>query len=174
MDMGIGIDGVDGAKESNSENALLAWATARIDQLVNEKSAGEHLCELIDWIAYFTREHFGFQQRLLKECSQHREYLLNRVAVHCEFRRNLSRLCIDMMRGDPTVLERLRSLCHELQQDAQAHDQGIFEIVRNGGASPKLRKKRRRGQLAVEAARLFECHIPVSAGEAATLSRVGT
>jgi hypothetical protein len=156
MEMGIGIGSPDGVAENDQQKALLTWATARIDQLANEKGAREHLGELLDWVAYFTREHFGFQQRLLNECSQYREYLLSRVAVHCEFRRKLAQLCVDMMRRDSTVPERLRSLCHELLQDGQAHDEVFSEIVRKGGADPKLRKKPRRGQVAVEAAHLFK------------------
>jgi hypothetical protein len=145
MNMGIGI------AEHDRQNALLASAAARIDPATNIREAREQVVDLLDWLAYFTREHFGFQQRLLNECSQHREYLLNRMAIHNEFRRRLAQLCLDTMRGDATVPARMRALCEELQDDARAHDDVFASILRNDGASPKLRRKPRRGPISVEA-----------------------
>lgn len=156
MDIGTGIRSPGGVGEDNQQQALLAWATARIDELANQRGDKPQLGETLDWLAYFTREYFGFQQRMLTECSQHREYLFSRMAVHCEFRRRLAQLCVDMVRRDPTVPERLSGLCHDLLADAQAHDKMLSEILRNGEAAPRLRKKPRRGEPAAMASRVFE------------------
>lgn len=150
MNMGIGI------AENDRQNALLASAAAKIDQAATTRDAREQVGDLLDWLAYFTREHFGFQQRLLNECSQHREYLLSRMAVHGEFRRRLAQLCVDTMRGDATVPQRMRALCQELQEDARAHDAVFVSILRDDGVSPRLRRKPRRGHIPVEAGPQFE------------------
>jgi hypothetical protein len=142
--------------ENDQQKALLAWATASIEQFTHQKGPAEHFGQMLDWVAHFTREHFGFQRRLLNECSQQREYLMSRVEVHCDFRRKLAQLYMDSMHGDSTVPERLRALCNELLQDAQAQDQAFSEIVRGSGASPKVRKTPRQRPLAQEAAKLFE------------------
>jgi hypothetical protein len=135
---------------NDQQEALLSWAATRIDQIRQESDFKEHLAGLLDWIAHFTRERFGFQQRLLTECSQHREYFLRRMAVHCEFRRRLYGLYIDSLYQDPTVTERLRALCRDLLQDAQAHEKAILEMLRKDGAGPRLRTKPRRGQVAAD------------------------
>lgn len=138
----------DSIREFDRQHTLLAWAMARIDGLVTERTAKETLGEWLDWVAYFTREHFGFQRRLLNECGERRDYVLSRVAAHCAFRRQLAQLYIDMMRRDPTVAERLRALCHDLQQDLRAHDERLADLVRNGNQRPRLRRRPRYGQLA--------------------------
>jgi hypothetical protein len=129
---------------------LLRWATTRIDQIGKAGDYREQFAGLLDWIAHFTRERFGFQQRVLMECSQHREYLLRRVAVHCDFRRRLYALYIDSLYQDPTVTERLRALCHELLLDAQAHEKALLDLVRKDGPGPRLRAKPRRGQVVAD------------------------
>lgn len=155
--------GADGIRENHRHNELLAWATTRIDQLTSGECARQQLCEMLDWMAYFTREHFGFQQRLLAECSRQREHLLNRAAVHGEFRRQLAQLCIDSTRGDPSVPERLRALCHQLLADAQAEQAAFSDLVRASGKPPRLRADRRRRPLAEEAAQQFEARLPLRA-----------
>jgi hypothetical protein len=168
MDMGVGVRSPGAIDENNQQKALLAWATDRIDHLANDYGQAQRLGELLDWLAYFTREHFGLQQRLLNECSKQREYLLDRVNVHCRFRRRLAQLCIDTMRRDPSVPERLCALCHDLLADAQAQQDVLANIVREAAVGPKLRKKPRHGELATLATELFESRSPASAGEAAT------
>ncbi len=154
------MDSVSGNPESVLENdqqkALLAWATASIEQLTHHKGPMEHFGQMLDWVAYFTREHFGFQRRLLNECSQQREYLMSRMEVQCDFRRKLAQLYVDSMHGDTTVPERLRALCQELLQDAQAQEQAFSEIVCGSDASPKVRKTPRQRPLAQEAAKIFD------------------
>jgi len=148
MDMGFGTSSSDGIQESHRQQELLAWATHRIDQLTRQETAGNQVGDMLDWMAHFTREQFGFQQRLLKQCAEHQQYLFDRVAVHNEFRRKLARICVDMMRGDVTVPQRLQSLSHELLEDSQAQAQVLSELM--GSAGVKLRRKPRRGELATE------------------------
>jgi hypothetical protein len=155
MSMDIGIrkpnDAPTYVEENDRRQALLAWVSTRVEQLANQQDVREPLGELLDWVAYFTREHFGFQQRLLNECSQRREYALSRMATHSEFRKRLATICVDIVRCDPTVPERLRALCSDLRQDAQSHDDVVAQIVCSGSAGRKLRKKPRRPPLAANA-----------------------
>jgi hypothetical protein len=147
--------GADGIRENSRHNELLAWATSRIDELANGDCARQQVCEMLDWMAHFTREHFGFQERLLAESTRQREYLMNRAAVHGEFRRQLAQLCIDSTRGDPTVPERLRALCHQLLDDAQAAQEAFAELLSTSGKPARLRADRRRLPLADEADRIL-------------------
>ncbi|MDD5295302.1 MAG: hypothetical protein PHU46_00180 [Rhodocyclaceae bacterium] len=158
--MDQGTSSPEGLQEHDRQKALLAWATASIEQFAHRQGPMDHFGQMLDWVAYFTREHFGFQQRLLNECSQQRDYLMSRVAAHCDFRRELAQLYMDSMHGDATVPERLRTLCHELMQDAQAQEQAFADIVRGSGASLKVRKTPRQRPLAQEAAKLFESPAP--------------
>jgi len=150
----------EGIEENCRHNDLLARATAQIDQLVSGASARQYMGELLDWMAYFTREHFGFQERLMAECAKQRDYLAGRAAVHGEFRRKLARLCIDSTRGDPTVPERLRALCHEILDDAQAQHAALPDLLEEGGAAMRLRADRRRRPLAEDAAEALVARLP--------------
>lgn len=167
MDIGVGLEHPNVIDEDSRQRALLAWATARIDQM---GGLGEthQLDDFLDWMAYFTRECFGFQQRLLSQCSEQRDYLLSRVAAHCEFRRRLAGISIDMIRGDPAVPERLRELCHDLLADAEANAQKLTEIVAGGNAAPKLRRQPRRTHPAARARQLFA---PPDAADPVTVGR---
>jgi hemerythrin len=148
--------GADGIHENHRHNELLAWATRRIDQLTSGECARQQVSEFLDWMAYFTREHFGFQERMLAECCRQRDYLARRAAIHLEFRRELAQLCIDSTRGDPTVAERLSGLCHRLLADAQAEQDAFSELVRTGGKPARLRADRRRHPLSDEARQILE------------------
>jgi len=156
MDAGIGFGNLGGIDENNRQQALLAWATERIDQFTRDYSQAQHIGEFLDWLAYFTREHFGLQQRLLNECSRQQEYLLDRVKVHCEFRRRLAQLCIDSMRRDPSVGERLNALCHDLLADARAQQETLADIVREAAVPPRARRRPRHAELATQATQLFD------------------
>lgn len=164
--MGNEIDNnsLDCIKENDRQQALLAWATATIDRVTNQRGAGEYLSEMLDWVAYFTREHFGFQERLLNACSRQQEYVLSRMADHCEFRRKLARLYVDSLCQDPTVPERLRALCHDLLRDAQTHDAEFSDLIRGGETRARPRKRPRRGQLAVKATQLLDPDLLAEAG----------
>jgi hypothetical protein len=166
MVTGMDVRYVDGIEEGDRNQILLARATSEIDRIAGGNSGMEALGEMLDWLAHFTREHFGFQRRLLNDYSRHRDYLFDRVAVHCEFRRRLADLCIDMLRRDASVPERLSCLCRELLDDVQANDEFFSEIVRNGESDAKLRKKRRHGQLIVEPTHSVESGMPIERGEA--------
>lgn len=139
-------------QEDKRHQALLAKVTEAIDRFAETNAPRESLCEALDWMAHFTREHFGFQRRLLDQCSGHRDYLFRRAEVHAEFRRQLTQICLDMMRGDRTVPERLRSLCHQLLDDAQAQGQVLSDLMR--GSHVKVRRKPRHDQLESNAPRV--------------------
>jgi hemerythrin len=165
-----------GIEEDQDHRQFLAWATSQVDRLASERGAADSLCELLDWVAYFTREHFGFQERLLNECSQQREHVINRVAVHLEFRKKLAQLCVDSMRRDPTVSERLRSLCHELLDDTMQQHAVFSDLVGSacGTVGPRLRRKPRQGQLAIDAASMLEAQVRQSAsGQSSLRSSAG-
>lgn len=147
---------VDGVRENHRHNELLAWATARIDQLTSGDCARQQVCEMVNWMAFFTREHFGFQERLLAETTRQREYLSSRAVAHGEFRRRLAQLCVDGARGDQTVPERLRALCHDILEDARIQQETFSEIVTAGGKGERLRIDPRRERLAIEALRMFD------------------
>lgn len=154
------VKGVDGIRENHRHNELLAWATARIDQLAMGDCARQQVCELVDWMAFFTREHFGFQERLLAETTKQCEYLASRATVHGEFRRRLAQLCVDGTRGDRTVPERLRALCHDILEDARIQQETFSEIVSAGEKGNRLRIDQRRERLAIEALRMFDTYPP--------------
>lgn len=154
------VKGADGIRENHRHNELLAWATARIDQLTSGECARQQICELVDWMAFFTREHFGFQERLLAESARQREYLSDRTAVHCEFRRRLAQLCIDGTRGDHSVPERLRELCHDILEDARIQQEAFSELMTAGGKPTRLRTDPRRERLALEALQMFDTYPP--------------
>ena len=168
MDTGFGADNLRVIHENGQQKALLAWATARIDQM-EAAAQVRRLDDMVDWLAYFTREFFGFQQRLLSECGQQNEYLFGRIAAHNEFRRRLARLSLDMVRCDPSVPERLRSLCHDLLADAEANDQKLSEIFGSDIAALRLRRQPRRTQPATQARQLFER--PTNDADTAALAR---
>lgn len=154
------VKGADGIRENHRHNELLAWATACIDQLTSGDSARQQVCELVDWMAFFTREHFGFQERLLAETARQHEYLSNRTAVHGAFRRRLAQLCIDGTRGDRSVPERLRDLCHDILEDARIQQEAFSELVSTGSKRTRLRTDPRRERLAVEALQMFDSYLP--------------
>lgn len=154
------VKGADGAKENYRHNELLAWATSRIDLLTSGDYARQHVSDLVDWMAYFTREHFGFQERLLAETTQQREYLATRSAVHGEFRRRLAQLCIDGTRGDRTVPERLRQLCHDILEDARLQQEAFSDLMTASDQRTRLRIDPRRERLAIEALQMFDAYQP--------------
>jgi hypothetical protein len=155
MNVGVDLEKPSVIDENDQQKALLEWATARIDQITG-LGTGHQLGDYLDWLAYFTREFFGFQERMLKQCGEQHDYMFSRIKAHCEFRRRLAQLSIDMIRSDPTVPERLRNLCHDLLEDAEANGQKLADIIDHGMAPLKLRKQPRRTQPADRAAQLFE------------------
>jgi len=168
MDKAMGAGHPGGIDENNRQEALLAWATERIARLTHDFGGTRQLDGLLDWVAWFTREHFGLQQRLLTECGRRNDYLLERMRVHSEFRRRLAQLCIDTMRRDTSVAERLNALCHDLLADARAQQEKLAGIVREAAVAPKVRRKPRPGGLASLGGEPVDAPDPV-ASEAATL-----
>lgn len=131
-------------KEYTRQIALLNWASAKLEQLSHQGRTTDSINDLLDCLAYFTREHFGYQERLLKEYSSHRTYLMERMRVHGEFRHRLAHIYLDAMRGDATVAERLNALCQELWLDIQTQQETFAEVASKAEKEPKLRRKARR------------------------------
>lgn len=141
-------------REIAQHNALLAWVTGRID-LQPDKVCAEFLLNLANWLAFYTREHFGLQQRLFRECCFNPE-LADRAIAQFQYRRRLAELCLDIVRGDPTVTGRMRALCHEVLSDAQIHDGPFFDFIQSKGLDPVVRKRPRPDQLHACAGHLFD------------------
>jgi hypothetical protein len=145
--METGFATADGFMEGSQHLELLAAATTKIDELGSRREATEQFCDWLDWLAFLTREHFGLQLRLLQDCSQQREYLLDRVAVQHEFRRRLADLCIDAVQQDRDMLERFREVCHDILADTQSQHTMISDLMRSGTIHPKLRRGPRKGDV---------------------------
>jgi hemerythrin len=143
MDTHIDVAGIAGLKENARQIALLNWATARLEQLSHRSATGDGIKDMLDCLAYFTREHFGYQERLLKEYSDQHAYLMDRMAVHAEFRHRLAQIYMDATRSDVTVADRLNALCHELWLDSQTQQETFAEIVSKAKKIPKIRRKTR-------------------------------
>lgn len=145
---------VTGREEHERQNQLLERVTDRIDCLQRGNCAQHQMLELMDWMAHFTREHFGFQERLLAECGRQREHLVHRATVHAGFRRQLAQLCIDGMRGDLSVATRLSALCHQILDDARVEQETLSELLNASGKRLRARLDPRRQTLAETAARI--------------------
>ena len=147
---------IDCVDENLRHRDLLAWATARVDHLLADQSGRRGVSEMLDWMAHYTREHFGFQERLLAQLSQQRQYLIDRAQAHAQFRRRLAELCLDSVRGDKSVPGRLCDLCHEMMLDTETDLERFTETVRQHAHDMRLRAdRRRRIDLAAEAMQLF-------------------
>lgn len=144
MDTHIDTASPTSLKEYTRQLALLNWATAKLEQLSHRSGTADSINDLLDCLAYFTREHFGYQERLLKEYSSQRAYLMERMTIHGEFRHRLAHIYLDAMRGDATVAERLNALCQELWLDIQTQQEAFAEVASKAEAEPRLRRRPRR------------------------------
>ena len=151
MDKSRDTSGID---EFERQFGLLAWTTGRLDMLPAQKVQQELVQDMLDWLAHYTREYFGFQERLMREF-WNPEAFKARMHAHMNFRRKLSSLCLDMMRGDPTVAERMRALCHEMLEDAQAHDRPFVDFLKETQPPIRLRRKSQHNDPAKAVAQLF-------------------
>lgn len=131
------------SRETDRQLALLTWARTRIDRIASLANAGERIEDLLDFMAHFTREYFGFQERLLTEAAAQREYLLERSTAHAEIRSRLAQIYADAANGDPAAAKRLSSLCHELWLDIQTQQDEFSAVLRDGQETPRLRQKPR-------------------------------
>ena len=134
-----------GAQQYTQYQDQLARAVASVDGLTGTRPPREQVGEMLDWMAHFTREHFGLQQRLLQACTRQRAYVLERMEVHGEFRRQLAQLCLDLARGDPEVPERLRALCHRILEDACVQGETIARLM--GESAARVRQRPRWGDV---------------------------
>jgi hypothetical protein len=136
-DQSLGLD------EYHQHVELIARAAKKVDELGNDSTALHQISECMDWLAFLTREHFGMQLRLIRGCTQHGNYLLERSTLFSEYRRKLAELYIDAMRQDSSVPTRLKSLCHALLEDMQAEYARFMEVVRGNLEGLRQRKKQR-------------------------------
>jgi hemerythrin len=131
-----------GVKEIDEQCELLARTVGHLDQLADADVRAELLDNFLNWLAHFTREHFGFQQRLIRSCGDSQE-LLRCMAAHNDLRKRLSDLCLDALRRDATVATRLRDLGHQLLADVQTRDRGLLDHVRSQRLPVSFRRGRR-------------------------------
>ena len=143
-----------GIEEFERQFGLLAWTTGRLDMLPDNKVQRELMQDMLDWLAHYTREYFGFQERLMREFWNPDSFTA-RMQAHMKFRRRLSALCLDMMRGDPTVAGRMRALCHEMLEDVQTHDQPFVDFLKETRPPIRLRRKTRHNDPEKAVAQLF-------------------
>lgn len=131
------------SRETDRQIALLTWARTRIDRIASQVDAVERIEDLLDFMAHFTREYFGFQERLLSEAAAQREYLLERNAAHAEIRARLARIYADAVNGEPSAAQRLSSLCHELWLEINTQQDEFSAVLRDGSQTPRVRQKPR-------------------------------
>lgn len=127
-------------RETDRQLALLNWARTMIDRIAAEGDANDRIHDLLDFMAHFTREYFGFQERLLAASNAEHEHLLERQATHAQFRRRLAHTFADAVSGDPSVPKRLSELCHELWLDVQTQRDEFSAVVHRAGTDPMLRR----------------------------------
>jgi hypothetical protein len=106
--------------------------------------AGTEFEQVLDWLAAFTRRHFGQQLRLLEACCPEPAYVRERATTLVEFRRRLASLYLRSTVGEPTAAARLRLLCRDLLQDAECHDRRWQQLAAVGSAGVGVRRRPRR------------------------------
>jgi hemerythrin len=143
MDALVSIAEVTSSRESDRQLALLNWALTKIDRIAARSGPYDNLDDLLEFVAHFTREYFGYQERLLQEAATHHDHLIERKATHAEFRSRLARICADAANGEATVPRRLNALCVELWLDMQTQRDDFSAIVHSTDANPRLRSKPR-------------------------------
>lgn len=143
MDAIVNVAEVTSTREADRQLALLNWALTKIDRIAARSVPCDNLDDLLDFVAHFTREYFGYQERLLQEAAAHHEHLIERKATHAEFRSRLARVCADAANGDATVAKRLSALCHELWLDVQTQREDFSAIVHGSDSAARLRSKPR-------------------------------
>lgn len=156
MDTLANIAEVDCTKETARQRTLLDLARSRIDRLARLGQTGDGLDDLLDFMAYFTREYFGFQERILAESANHPEYLAERLATHAEFRSRLAHICADAPADNSDVIKRLSALCYELWLDLSMQQDQLTAIVRGSNTHVRLREKARMENPALKAILRFD------------------
>jgi hypothetical protein len=147
----VNVAEITSAKESDRQFALLNWARLKIDGIASRRDACESIDELLDFMAHFTREYFGYQERLLKEAAVHDGHLMQRKATHAEFRRRLAHIYADAVNGHANVPARLDALCHELWLDILTQRDEFSALVHSTEPPPKFRHAYRHDSKAFQA-----------------------
>lgn len=143
MDAIVNVAEVTSTREADRQLALLNWAMAKIERIASLSGPCDGLDNLLDFMAQFTREYFGYQERLLQEAAAQHEHLMERRKTHAEFRSRLARICADAANGDASVARRLNALCVELWLDVQTQRDDFSAIVHGTDSTPRLRSKPR-------------------------------
>jgi hypothetical protein len=131
------------ARESDRQFALLNWARLKLDGLAARRNTGESIDELLDFMAHFTREYFGYQERLLKEAAVDQGHLMKRKATHAEFRRRLAHIFADAVNGHADVPARLHALSHELWLDILTQREEFAALMGRTDPPPRFRESYR-------------------------------
>lgn len=132
-----------GRKEADRQFALLDWARTRIDGIASRGASADRLDALMEYLAYFTRDYFGYQERLLGASTRYVEQLAERKATHAEFQRRLNRLYAEAIGGDPTLASRLNALCLELWLDVQTQRDEFSALAARPDTTAQPRSKAR-------------------------------
>ena len=140
-----------GQKEVDRQLALLDWARTRIDGIANRGAPADRIDALMEFLAHFTRDYFGYQERLLGNSTLHVEQLAERKATHAEFQHRLARLYTDAIGGDPTLPKRLNAICQELWLDVQTRRDEFSALAERPDTTPQPRSKARPDSAALRA-----------------------
>jgi hypothetical protein len=105
----------------------------------------------MEFLAHFTRDYFGYQERLLGNSTLHVEQLAERKATHAEFQRRIARLYADAVGGDPTLPRRLNAICQELWLDVQTRRDEFSALAERPDTTPQPRSKARPDSAALRA-----------------------
>ena len=140
-----------GTKEADRQFALLDWARTRIDGIANRGAPADRLDALMEFLAHFARDYFGYQERLLGSSTLHVELLAERKATHAEFQHRLAQLYADAIGGDPALPRRLNALCQELWLDVQTRRDEFSELAARPDTTPQPRSQLRPDSAALRA-----------------------
>jgi hemerythrin len=151
MDAVVNVAEVTSTREADRQLALINWALTKIERIAARSDTDDSLDDLLDFVAHFTREYFGYQERLLQEAAAHQEHLMERRATHAEYRNRLARIFADAANGDATVARRLNAVCVELWLDVQTQRDDFSAIVHSSESAPRFRSKSRQDSEALRA-----------------------
>jgi hypothetical protein len=140
-----------GQKEVDHQFALLDWARTRIDGIVNRGAPADRIDALIEVLAHFCRDYFGYQERLLGNSTLHLMDLAERKVTHAEFQQRLAQLYTNAIGGDPTLPGKLNALCQELWLDVQTRRDDFSALAERPDTTPQPRGKARPDSAALRA-----------------------
>jgi hypothetical protein len=140
-----------GLKEVDRQFELLDWARTRIDGIANHGAPADRIDALIEVLAHFCRDYFGYQERLLGNSTVHLVELAERKVTHAEFQQRLAHLYTNAIGGDPNLPRLLNALCHELWLDVQTRRDEFAALAERPDTTPPPRGKVRTDSAALRA-----------------------